>query len=402
LADRLAGIVIELSAVPPTRREDAKSRRSLRTRLYERQERIHGPEWRYALRLVRLPLAPASRHVRDRVLRVFNGDEKLVVSHALAIVSDCNVDRRVPTEAECATLNTLLTLPLPEKIESAQQRSRRHATYVTEGPILSGRAEAVAGTIRLIGLAEENAHAAARLVSKTSLDTMDELIDAMAEAGYGELARNAISVGRVFKFIGNWLREDRHRDLQFVLKEASKTLDLNAEPRTPSACWRLTGAAALIEALEFENTTSQSPTGSDAVERFPEVVRHLVRIAIPATGLPSSIVADDSRRALELVDADPLRTRVLLHVAPNPLRVISPSTPSITSEDRLILQKCLRSHNDWLFHLGAVWLSRDGEDKSMDILWGSLPCAAPLHRFFLGCWLLAEIDRHGVHKEWLN
>ena len=230
--------MIELSAVPPIRHEDGKSGRNLRTRLYDRQERIHGPEWRYALRLVRLPLALASRHVRDRALGVLNGDEKLVVSHALAIVSDCNVDRRVPTEAECATLNGLFTLPLSEKIESIERHSRRRATYVTDDPILSGRAEAVAGTIRLIWLAEENAHAAARLVSKTSLNTVDELIDAMTEAGYGELARNAISVGRVFGLIGNWLREDRHRDLQFVLKEASKTLNLNTErrPRSGSAC----------------------------------------------------------------------------------------------------------------------------------------------------------------------
>lgn len=113
-------------------------------------------------------------------------------------------------------------------------------------------------------------------------------------------------------------------------------------------------------------------------------------------------MADDSRGALELVNTVPLHTRVLVHVPPDPLRTVSPTAPLITDEDRTILQECLRSHNDWLFNLAAVWLSEDPDDENIATLWDVLPHILPSHRFPLGCWLLTEMDRREVYKEWLG
>lgn len=397
----LANHLAQLATDPPPfflSNRDEESSRGLRRKLHDRHERIHGPEWRYILRLVRLPLSPASREVRDVALRVLTDPEKSTVSRALAIVSDCNVDRRAPTLPERAVLNAVFTLPLSETKPHKDSSPRRNA-YVANEPILLGRAEAAAGTILLIGLTEETVHAAAQLVSKTAINASHELVDAMIQAGFGQLALNAIGTDFIAGITRDWFRGDWHRDLRFVLEEASTTLNPNIKLRTPAAWWRLTGAATLIETLGFEDDTSG--TGPDAVDRFPELVRHLVRLAIPATGLPSYIVADDSQRALGLVNTAPLHTCVLLHVPPDPLRAISPSTPRITNEDRIILQQCLDSYNDWLFNLAAVWLSEDPSDENITILWNALPHLSPQNRLSLACWL-AETDREEAYKEWLN
>lgn len=101
-------------------------------------------------------------------------------------------------------LNALFTLSIPEETEPVKQRSCRCIAFGNSKPIPWGRAEAIAGTIRSIGLSKENAHTVAQLVFKTPMNTVDDLIDAMTETGYEELGKNTIGTGRVFEFMENW------------------------------------------------------------------------------------------------------------------------------------------------------------------------------------------------------
>jgi hypothetical protein len=401
LVDGLVEVVTQPVVVSPRseRGEETKARHLFR-RLNDRQERIDGPVWPYVLRLVRLPLVPSSRQKRDAALNLLTDMEQSVVARVLAIVSDCAFDRRAPTESERSLLNDVFALPLPEqKVNRVERRSRRRV-YVAGNPILLGRAEAVTGAIRLTGLTEENAQAVARLLSKTSINSSQELIDAMTEAGFGELATTTIGFERVFAPIRSWLSESAYRDLRFVLKEASKVPNANIGLHKTAALWRLTGAATLIKTLRLGEQNLYA--GLDAVDDFPELVRHIVRLAISATGLSNEVVADDCQRALELMNTKPLETSVLLHVSPDPLRPASPSVPLVTSEDNNILGECLKSHNDWLFTLAAQWLTEQPTADQLTILWDALPHVAPPHRFGLACWLFATAGNDNIYQQFLD
>jgi hypothetical protein len=159
LVDRLITVMADPPPLttPAQQPIDRALASELLVRVDHNQQRHDGPAWRFVLALARLPLPPAIRPVRDAALDAIADTEQRAVAAALAAIADCAVDGRDPSASERALFNTLLALPVPERRPVEYRRSRRHFAIQRSDPILSGRAEAVAGAIGLVGLSDETA-----------------------------------------------------------------------------------------------------------------------------------------------------------------------------------------------------------------------------------------------------
>ncbi|MGH9228416.1 MAG: hypothetical protein ACRD07_06735 [Acidimicrobiales bacterium] len=337
------------------------------------------------------------RSVRDDAIAAMEEDERRNVAAGLAVAADCAYDDRGATPFEQARLEAVLALPVPEKDVAEYRRSRRHFSIGASEPILSGRPDATASAIRLVGLTDETARTAARLAGRVSLGAAETLIAEITRAGFGHEVTSSRLMAGAFEAMQRVLRENDRRDDRLILDEALVMSSVRATP--PVRAWRLAAAAALFEVLEPGRHAVG--TATRAVDRHPDLVRHLVRMAVGATGYPVDRTADEAARALALLDADRLNTAILLHLAADPLRETAPATPATSDADLPVLRSCLTSANDWLFWLAAEWLAESG-DQGVSELWDALPEMAPLHRGAIAGWVADALRRPEAYAHWLD
>lgn len=403
-SDGTLGLLVEnlarLASNPPPVTEEsatAGTAAAMFARLDERQQQRDGPEWRYLHPLAGLPVPPSHRQFREEALAQIDDDERLTVATALAVAADCAYDEREPTDTERLILERLLALPVPESEPVEYRRSRRHTMIGATEPILSGRPEAVVSAIRLVGLTADTAPAAVRLAECASASVGETLISGIRGAGFAhEVTKRPMS--RVFESMQKFFRDDPGLDIRFVLEAATSMLP-TVRSTTPVRAYRLAAAASLLEVLE--SGKQASGTEDRAVEHHPDLVRHAVRMAVPATGHTTERIANECQRALNLLDTDPLDTAVLLRRPPDPLRSISPASPAVTRKDHAVLRRCLKSGNDWLFWLAAKWLAEVGE-RGVKVLWRELPYMPAFHRGAIAGWVAEAMQQPEAYAEWLT
>jgi hypothetical protein len=365
----------------------------------ERQENRDGPGWRFMFRLASLPLPVNLRAMRDCAFDDISDLERRTVARALAITADCAIDEREPSGDERGALEAVLNLPVPDREVVTRYRSRRHLSMETGDPVLTGRAGAALGAIRYVGLEKRTAQAAASLGSQVWYRDGERLFAALSAAGFTDEVREASRSEEFAETMKNFLGTDTDRETGFILREATTLGNPGRTRRETWQGWRLDAAAALFELLDPGSHAIGA--GPAAVRHTPEEVRHLIRLAVGATGFSPDIVAEECQRALGLFEADPLDTAVLFYVKSEPQRVTKLGTPLIGPGNLDHLRACLASPNPWLFWTAAKWIVAQEGDEIPDILWEVLPEMSSEHRGAMGRWLLEVSDRSDLTAEWL-
>ena len=302
-----------------------------------------GPTWRFRLALAQLPPRGAVPDIQAGAIEAEADPERRLVLETFAVVARCRLETRSPTKVESETLRGLLDLSAPEAHPPTKRESRQKLVIDRSKPILSGRLDAMAEAIGLVGLNDDQAETAVAMAGRGTMSDVRKMYDAIKNAGYVELLAEKgpmAGMAAAMKSFTSMYKDDRRTI--FMLDQAVDA----ARHRAPEPSWRLEGAAALFEMLDVED----GPIGHIdwAVTEQPQLVANLVRFALLSPHLDAPQVAADAVPAADLVRAAPLGGLEFLLLPADPRRDVEPKWPIPSEAELPWLRECARSPSDWL------------------------------------------------------
>jgi hypothetical protein len=333
------------------------------------QAKYDGPTWRFRLALAKLPPRGAVPDVQARAIEAEAAPERRLVLGTFVVVAGCRLETRPPTEVEAEVLRDLLDLPAPEPDPPAKRESRRKLVIGSWKSILSGRLNAMAEAMDLVGLTDDQAETAVAMAGRGPMGDSGKMYDAIKNAGYAELLAEKgpmAGMAAAMKSFASMYEDDRQT--VFILDQAVAA----APHRAPEPSWRLEGAAALLEILHLED----QPIGylDWAVTEQPQLVTNLVQFAMRSPQLDAPQVAADAVSAADLVRDAPLRALVFLLRPADPRRTVEPKWPIPSEAELPWLRECARSPSDWLALCGVILISNmtgvDGDKLLLDDISG--------------------------------
>jgi hypothetical protein len=360
------------------------------------QAEYDGPAWRFRLALAQLPPRGAVAPLQARAVEAETDPERRLVLGTFVVVAGCRLESRPPSEVEAAVLRDLLELPAPEADPPAKRESRRKLVLSTSKPILSGRLDAMAEALDLVGLTDDQAETAVAMAGRGSMRDSLKMYDAITNAGYAELlAHKGPMAGMAAAMNSIASIYEDNRATIFILEQAGAA----APHRAPEPSWRLEGAAALFELLDVED----QPIGHIdwAVTEQPQLVTNLVQFAMRSPQLDAPQVAADVAPAADLVREAPLRGWLFLLQPADPRRTVEPEWPSASEAELPWLRECARSPSDWLALCGVILISNmtgvDGEGLLRD----DISAINVKLRKRVATVLLSHIDTDELQTTWL-
>lgn len=335
------------------------------------QAEYDGPTWRFLLALAQLPPRGAVSEVQARAIEAEADPERRLVLAAFVVVARCRLETQPPTEDEVDVLRELLDLPASEPGPPARLESWKLVIGRSQ-LILSGRLDAMAEAMDLVGLTDDQAETAVTMAGRGSMgdiekmyDAIKKMYDAIENAGYAKLLAEKSPMAVVvaaMKSIASAYEDDRHTI--FILDQAVAA----APHRAPEPSWRLEGAAALLEMLDLQD----EPIGhiNWAVTEQPQLVTNLVQFAMRSPQLDAPQVAADAVRAADLVREAPLRGLLFLLRPADPRRTVEPKWPIPSEAELDWLLEWVRSPSNWLAQWGVYLISNmtgvDGDKLLLD------------------------------------
>jgi len=381
---------------PPKSRKKRDGVKGLLADLGRNQAEYDGPTWRFRLALAQLPPREAIREVQGRAVAAESENERRLALGTLMVAAGCRLGSRAPTDSETEVLQGLLDLPAPAPDPPPKNESRRVLVIGRSTPIVSGRAEAMAQAMELVGLTVDQAETAVAMAGRGSVRGSQKLYDAIRHAGFSELLREKgpmAGMATAMKSFASMYDDDRQTI--FILEQAAAAVTHKA----PEPSWRLEAAAAVFELLAIEH--QQIGHIDWAVTERPDLVTNLVQLAARSPQLDTSQVAADAIAAAELVRHAPLSGWLFLLQSADPRRIIEPEWPTASEADLPWLRECARSPSNWLAICGAVLISNmadiDGDALLLDEI-GEINAG---YRMRLAAALLADKDTDELTAEWL-
>ncbi len=154
-----------------------------------KQAEYDGPTWPFRLALAQLPPRGAVPGLQACAIEAEVDPERRLVLGTLVVVAGCRLETRPPTKVEALVLQELLDLPAPEPDLPAKPQSRRVFVIGSSKPILSGRIDAMANAIVLVGLTDDQAETAVAMAGRGPMSDSEKTYDAIRNAGYAERVR---------------------------------------------------------------------------------------------------------------------------------------------------------------------------------------------------------------------
>jgi hypothetical protein len=330
------------------------------------QAEYDGPTWRFRLALTQLPPRDAVPDIQAHAIEAEADPERRLVLGTFAVVAACRLGSRPPTEIEAEVLRELLDLPAPEHDPPPKRESRRLLVVGRSKPILSGRLDAMAQAMDLVGLTDDQAEIAVAMAGRGSMRDVERMYDAIKNAGYAELLAEKgpmVGMATAMKSFASMYKDDRQTC--FIFDQAVAA----APHRAPEPSWRLEGAAALLEVLDIEDQWIDG-----AVREQPQLVTNLVHLAMRSRQLDAPQVAADAVPAADLVREAPLKGLIFLLRPADPRRTVEPKWPIASEADLPWLRECVRSPSEWLAWCGVILISNmtgvDGDKLLLDDIRG--------------------------------
>ena len=152
-----------------------------------KQAEYNGPNWPFRLALAQLPPRGAVPGLQACAVEAEVDPERRLVLGTFVVVAGCRLETRPPTTVEAEVLRELLDLPAPAPDPPAKRQARRNFVMGSSKPILSGRIDAMADAMVLIGLTDDQAETAVAMAGRCSMSDSEKMHDAIRNAGYAEL-----------------------------------------------------------------------------------------------------------------------------------------------------------------------------------------------------------------------
>jgi hypothetical protein len=219
------------------------------TRFPNFQGEIQAPgAWQFVQTACLLTVPPELRRQRARLVAIAAlKEQSQVVAAALCNLIDATTDDRQLSEAEAASVNDALEIPLPPKMTTVP-RGRRKVAIVGGGRLVPGLVHvALAASSRLDELAEGSDERLFQIAKRATLDPANRIFAALARAG--------VDTSQRWEFFGaefnDWLSADK-------IHEAALLADLIslADPGSPSnddRLWSLTDVGDLLTATGYRD-----------------------------------------------------------------------------------------------------------------------------------------------------
>jgi hypothetical protein len=391
----IAQRLLDLSEPPKPRTKGGGVKRRLAD-LGRNQAEYDGPTWRFRLALAQLPPREPIRVVQARAVAAERENERRLVLGTFMAAAACRLESRTPTAAEVEVLQGLLDLPAPAPDPPAKNESRRLLVIGRSTPIVSGRIDAMAHAMGLVGLTDAQAETAVAMAGRGTMGDSHMLYDAINKAGYSELLWEKgpmAGIAAAMRSVASMYDDDKQTI--FILEQAAAA----APHRAPEPSWRLEAAAALFELLAIEH--QQVGHIDWAVTEQPTLVTNLVQFAARSPHLDTAQVAADAIAAAELVRHAPLSGWLFLLQPADPRRTVEPEWPTATEADLPWLRECAHSPSNWLAVCGAVLISNMTDIDGDHLLLDEISEINADYRMRLASALFADKDTDDLTTRWL-
>lgn len=356
-----------------------------------------GPTWRFRLALAQLPPRGAVADLQASAVELEADPERRLVLRAFAVAAQCELEARPPTAAERDVLHGLLDLPAPKPGPPSRRESRRKFVVTSSPPILSGRVEAMAQAMDLVGPTADQAKSAVAIAERSSMRDFERMLGVVQNAGFPELLeQKGVMAGMAAALSSYEKMAADCAQTAFILEQAAEAVS----PRAPGPSWRLGGAAALFEVLALRD--QQISHVAWAIEKQPRLVTNLVRLAMQSPQLDAPQVAADSGPAALIVREGQLRGFGFLTHPADPRRSVEPQWPDASEAELSWLWECSESPSEWLALCGVILISgMAGHDGDKALLDDISRVNVGLRRR-IAATLLSEIDTGELQTKWLE